>query len=162
MSETKPMVRLSKLWPEQWIFGLRMLLLEMLEGGKTVHRLNSYSGQPGCQEFRRYSDPGSWPGNLEPIPQGWHDLDTTKYAIIERGTEIYNNGIGKWCTPLYPRSRPIKRDEFLVHMDYNKGNSPGTAGCAAILHPDHEKIWIDWRKKWDRIPLISFEVQWGL
>lgn len=162
MTEIKPMVRLSLLKPEKYEKGLRMLLLELIEGGQTVHRLNSYSGQPGCQYFRRYKDPGSWAGNLEPIPQGWYDLERAVWAREEIGQEIYNNGIGKWCIPIRVRDRPIVRNEFLIHRDYNKPTSPGSAGCPCILYDDHEKIILDWRKKWSKSPLIPFEVQWGL
>lgn len=158
----KPMVRLSRFVPgkREYVKGLELLHLELIEDGKTVHNLHVQSGQPGCQYFRHYNDPASYPGNMEPIPQGWYECHQTVYAINEIGQKIYNEGIGEWCTPLTPRQVTIRRSEFLVHEDYNRPNSPGTAGCAGLIYSDHSKIWRTWRDKWPGI--ISWETQWGI
>ena len=117
--------------------GLQLLLLEFISPqGNTLDSLdNVISGAPGRQTFRLPDDPRSFPGNLEPIPQGRYTIGDIQWAGGKDNYKIAHthptNGIGPVFVP-FIKTFPDDRDAFGFHVDWNASTSPGSAGCVCV------------------------------
>lgn len=117
--------------------GLQILLLEFISGqGNVVDKLeNIISGAPGHQIFRLPEDPDSFPGNLEPIPQGRYTIGDIQWAGGKDNYTIAHahptNGLGLVFVP-FIKTFVDDRDAFGFHVDWNASTSPGSAGCVCV------------------------------
>ena len=105
--------------------GLEVLRIELVEKG-TGRVVDSIFGNSGVRSTQRYDSTTSRtarPGSLSPIPTGTYNIGAT--------TANYNDpGIGGWFVPIIgPGDNQRGRGAFGFHMDANRANSPGSAGC---------------------------------
>jgi len=143
--------------------GLEKLSLEFVDpDGKVLDSLEVVSGQPEHQHFRVPEDPASVPGCLEPIPQGHYNIEDIDWA---GGKDNYtaehphpNNGIGPVFVPLTP-TQTDDRGEFGFHMDWNRSNSPGSAGCLCTGSIEDLKKLVGLLRRYDPRDLY---VDWGI
>jgi len=143
--------------------GLEKLLLEFVDPkGRVLAKLDVISGAPGAQEFRSPEDPLSFPMNLEPIPQARYTIGDIDFA---GGKDNYidvhfheTNGIGPVWVPLI-KTRPDDRDNFGFHMDWNRSDSPGSAGCVCVGTEPELKNLVALLRRYDPRDLF---VDWGI
>lgn len=140
---------------------LQQLLLEFVSAqGNTLDSLDVISGAPGHQHFRLPEDPASFPGNLEPIPQGRYTIGDIQWAGGKDNYTIAHtpNGIGPVFVP-FIKTFPDDRDAFGFHVDWNASTSPGSAGCVCVKTiPDLKKL-VALLRLYDPRDLF---VDWGL
>ncbi len=87
------------------------------------------SGQPGKQNFRLPNDPKSYPGCMEPLPQGKYTIGNISWAA---GKDNYKGSHGAGLGPVWvPLTAQFNDDRsaFGLHLDENISISPGSAGC---------------------------------
>jgi lysozyme family protein/peptidoglycan hydrolase-like protein with peptidoglycan-binding domain len=90
------------------------------------------SGARGRQTFRRPQDPRSFPGNLEPIPQGKYTIGSIAFAGGKDNYEVsHGAGLGPVWVSL-DADFSDDRGAFGFHLDSNIGGSPGSAGCVVL------------------------------
>lgn len=90
------------------------------------------SGARGRQTLRRPEDPRSFPGNLEPIPQGRYKIGDIVFA---NGKDNYEGSFGNGLGPVWvglDAEFSDDRGAFGFHLDANIGSSPGSAGCVVF------------------------------
>jgi lysozyme len=130
--------------------------------GQVVDSLKVISGAPGHQQFSLPGD--TEPGSLEPIPQARFSIADIDWAD---GKDNYNgavhpirgNGLGPVFVALNPQQNLYGRGDFGMHMDWNRSNSPGSAGCVCPTTIDDLKELVRLLRKYD--PRL-LEVDWGL
>ena len=130
--------------------------------GNILDWLDVISGAPGYQSFRVPEDPASFPGSLQPIPQARYTISDIMWA---GGKDNYvtehahpTNGIGPVFVPLI-KTQNDDRDAFGFHMDWNKSDSPGSAGCVCVNTLDDLKKLVALLRLYDPRDLF---VNWGL
>lgn len=143
--------------------GLEKLLLEFVNPkGRVLANLDVVSGAPGAQSFRAPDDPLSFPKNLEPIPQARYTIADIEFAgnRDDYVTVHYHptNGIGPVWVPII-KTRYDDRDAFGFHMDWNRGGSPGSAGCVCPGTLDDLKQLVRLLRLYDPRDLF---VDWGI
>ncbi len=90
------------------------------------------SGARGRQTFRRPQDPRSFPGNLEPLPQGRYRIGSIEFA---NGKDNYEGSFGAGLGPVWVSLDAEFSDDrgaFGCHLDSNLAASPGSAGCVVF------------------------------
>jgi lysozyme len=100
------------------------------------------SGARGVQNFRRPQDPRSFPGNLEPIPQGRYRIGSIEFA---NGKDNYEGSFGAGLGPVWvglDAEFSDDRGAFGFHLDANLGTSPGSAGCVVFRDGDDLKRFV--------------------
>lgn len=142
---------------------LEKLLLEFVSPkGQVVESLDVISGAPGHQYFRVPDDPDCYPENLEPIPQGRYTIGDIMWAggKDNYGINHYHetDGIGPVFVPLI-KTFPDDRDNFGFHLDNNRENSPGSAGCVCVGTMDELKKLVALLRRYDPRDLF---VDWGI
>lgn len=107
--------------------GLITFRLALWVDGKERAHWPVNSGTVGAQTLRTYSQ--STPGRNEPIPEG-------KYGL---GKIEWKGGAGNWEASWGPGLGPVwisifdpLARAFGVHLDSNRANSPGSAGCVVF------------------------------
>ncbi|NET44843.1 L,D-transpeptidase family protein [Okeania sp. SIO2B3] len=118
------------------------------------------SGSPGRQNFRVGLD--SWAGSLEPLPEGkWYVHDIEWAAGIDNYEgDVWSTGIGPVTVPLdYIEPNSTERSAIEIHIDWNQGYSPGTAGCIGLYSVEHMERLVEWLRDTD--PRYLY-VDWGL
>jgi N-acetylmuramoyl-L-alanine amidase len=114
------------------------------------------SGQPNKQNFRLPSDPKSFPGNMEPLPQGNYEFGNLIWAYgFENFSDFNESGLAPLFIELIA-SFNDDRGSFGLH---HEGTIPGTAGCIAFQNLGVLKQFYEWYKVNKPINLL---VQWGL
>lgn len=134
--------------------GLRKLLLCI--GDETF---SVASGVASAQALRLPVDPNSYPGCLEPLPQGEYRIGSLEWAD---GRDNYNASWGPGLGPVKSAivaTFPDDRDAFYFHLDSNIQGSPGSAGCVSFFGNSDLKRWVAAMRKWDPERL---SVRWGL
>jgi len=146
--------------------GLEWCKLEFVHPARgVVESLKVVSGAPGAQRFLLFSDPDSFPGSLQPIPQGRYNIGDIDWA---GGKDNYNashvhpsDGIGPVWVPLVGRQSD-DRDAFGFHVDWNwiqRGKNPGSAGCVCPTSLTDLKELVRLLREFDPRLLV---VDWGL
>jgi lysozyme len=130
-----------------------------------VESLKVVSGAPGAQRFLLFSDPDSFPGSLQPIPQGRYSIGDIDWA---GGKDNYSashvhptDGIGPVWVPLVGRQSD-DRDAFGFHVDWNwiqRRENPGSAGCVCPTSLADLKELVRLLREFDPRLLV---VDWGL
>ena len=141
--------------------GLEKLSLKFVDpDGKVLDSLEVISGTPGNQHFRVPEDLASFPECLEPIPQGHYKIEDIDWAGGKDNytTEHENPGIGPVFVPL-TSLQTDDRGEFGFHMDWNRGESPGSAGCVCTGDIEDLKKLVGLLRRYDPRDLY---VDWGI
>lgn len=136
-----------------WI-GLRRMIL-----GFAGETFEVASGARGRQTFRRPQDPRSFPGNLEPIPQGRYRIGSIEFA---NGKDNYEGSFGAGLGPVWVSLDAEFSDDrgaFGCHLDSNLAVSPGSAGCVVFRDLSDLKRFVAALRKWNPKTL---SVEWGL
>lgn len=117
------------------------------------------SGAVGCQALRKPSDPRSFPGNFEPIPQGNYEIGSIQFAGDNDDYETnHSAGLGPVWVPL-SATFSDDRGAFGLHLDGNISSAPGSAGCVVVANVDDLKRLVAALRKYDPKTL---QVQWNL
>lgn len=146
--------------------GLKRCKLEFVHPTQgVVESLEVISGAPGAQRFLLYSDPDSFPGSFQPIPQGRYSIGDIDWA---GGKDNYSeshvhptDGIGPVWVPLIGRQSD-DRDAFGFHVDWNwiqRRENPGSAGCVCPTSLAGLKDLVRLLREFDPRLLV---VDWGL
>lgn len=134
---------------------LEKLLLTM-EGSTEKWFVNS--GAPGKQVFLQ-GGTGELPQTLYPAPEGKYTVEDISWA---GGKDNYDASHGEGLGPVFVPFEPqfnTKRGAFGFHLDSNRANSPGSAGCMVFSTLDDLKSFVAALRKYD--PKL-FVVDWGL
>ena len=133
--------------------GLYDIYLDAWQNSNYLGRLIVNSGAPGHQSFRTV--PGQVAGNLEPCPEGEFDLGSLDWAAGRKGN--YTTMFREIASPIWVvimRSRAIG-----FHLDGNRLNSPGSAGCLVFKNMNDLKKFVSW---YDFGHFTKLYVDWGL
>lgn len=142
------------------IKGFFKLKLEYFKDGQSKDFIQVISGLPNRQFFRKGKD--SIPLSYEPLPEG-------KWAIhnieFKAGKDVYDDKI--WSGAIGPAKIRLdyvppngtRRSAIEIHLDWNKTNSPGTAGCIGLNSISDFKKLVGWLRETDPRDLY---VDWGL
>ncbi|OKH32566.1 hypothetical protein NIES2119_25875 [[Phormidium ambiguum] IAM M-71] len=143
-------------------YGCKWLILSIHNGDfNPIESINVVSGIPSKQVFEKGS-PDNQPGCCQPLPQG-------KYSVKPRidwagGTGNYNASFGPGLGPVWVSIEPLfdtPRGSFGFHLDPNRINSPGTAGCIGFTTKADLKRFVAWFDDSETAPK-SLKVDWGL
>ncbi|MFO5476852.1 MAG: L,D-transpeptidase, partial [Dolichospermum sp.] len=146
--------------------GLKLCKLEFVHPTRgVVESLEVVSGAPGAQRFLLFSDPDSFPGSLQPIPQGSYIIGDIDWAGSKDNYNAshphLNNGLGPVWVPFVGKQSD-DRDAFGFHADWNwikEGHSPGSAGCVCVSSINDLKELVRLLREFDPRLLV---VDWGL
>jgi N-acetyl-anhydromuramyl-L-alanine amidase AmpD len=114
------------------------------------------SGQPGKQNFRLPTDPKSFAGNNEPLPQGNYEFGVLEW---QNGFENFNNFNDSGLAPLFITLIASFDDDRGAFGMHHEGTIPGTAGCVAFKTLADLKKFYFWFKENKPLNLV---VMWGL
>ncbi|MBD2386897.1 glycoside hydrolase family protein [Cylindrospermum sp. FACHB-282] len=139
-------------------YGCFILKLEYFKNGQLQGSIDVCSGQPHRQLFEtgRESVP-----NAQPLPEGKWYIDNIQWVGEKdkyRGS--FGDGLGPVKIPLnYVEPGKTRRSEILIHLDWNRANSPGTIGCIGVYgigdfqqlvswlrDTDPRDLFVDWEK----------------
>lgn len=138
--------------------GLWPLWLDLYQGSTRMDRLTVVSGAPAYQSFRLAAD--GHPGSLEPIPEGRYEVGAVEWAAgDENWGATWGLALGPWWCTISPL-QSMRRGDFGLHMDWNSGSSPGTAGCIAFDTRESARRWLAWRGA--QTGPVLLVVDWGL
>jgi lysozyme len=140
--------------------GCYRLKLDYFRSGSLTDSMFVNSGQPRRQFFR--TGPDSVRGSYEPLPEGrWRIRD-----IIWAGARdvydkrVHKEGIGPAKIPLdFDPKSGTRRDAIQIHIDWNRANAPGTAGCVGVYSVADFRRLVGWLRESDPKHLY---VDWGL
>jgi N-acetyl-anhydromuramyl-L-alanine amidase AmpD len=102
------------------------------------------SGQPEKQNFRLPSDPKSFAGNNEPLPQGNYKFGDLIWGAD--GFEKFQNYNDSGLQPLFVTLIASFQDDRGAFGLHHEGNIPGTAGCIAFKTLEDLKKFYLWCK----------------
>ena len=145
----KNYLKLTKTSRKDWS-GCYVLHLDYFKDGKRQDRLEVCSGQPRNQFFR--TGVKSVSGSFEPLPEGKWYIHDIHWA---GGKDIYNgvtmgSGIGPVTVRIdYKGPGRTRRSAIEIHIDWNRRNSPGTAGCIGIYDIADYKTFVSWLRDTD-------------
>jgi GH24 family phage-related lysozyme (muramidase) len=112
------------------------------------------SGQGYAQNFRKFNDPRSRPGNMEPIPEGSYAIEDIAWAS---GKDNYNGTFGEGLGPVWvglPAQQIMARSAFGIHIDQNMSRAPGSAGCVVLESVEQAKAVVAALRKFDPKTLV--------
>ncbi|MBK8811348.1 MAG: glycoside hydrolase family protein [Acidobacteria bacterium] len=140
--------------------GCFRLKLDYFKDGQLRDSLFVVSGQPKRQFFRTGRE--SVRGSYEPLPEGkWIVRD-----VIWAGAKdvydkrVHKEGIGPAKIPVdFVPKTGTRRDLIQIHIDWNRSNAPGTAGCIGVASVSDFKRLVTWLRESDPRDLF---VDWGL
>jgi lysozyme len=146
--------------------GLEWCKIEFVDPERgVVESLKVVSGAPGAQHFLLFNDPDSFPGSLQPIPQGRYTIGDIDWADGKDNFKASHfhptDGIGPLFVPIVGRQSD-DRDAFGFHGDWNwiqKKESPGSAGCVCPTSLKDLKELVRLLREFDPRLLV---VDWGL
>lgn len=116
------------------------------------------SGQSWAQDFDLPNDPGSVPGNMEPIPEGEYRLGDIDWSFGKDVIRLDSGGIGGPFIPIVAKFAD-DRGAFGFHLDANISRSPGSAGCVVFYSIAELKEFIELLRKYDP---RDCTVDWGI
>lgn len=144
-------------------YGCKWLTLSIHEGdfSNSIETIKVVSGVPSRQDFETGGS-HNVPGSLKPLPQG--DYSVQPRIDWAGGKGNYNAsfgpGLGPVWIPITPKFQ-TPRGAFGFHLDPNRINSPGTAGCIGFTTVADLKRFVSWFDDSDTAPK-SLTVNWGL
>lgn len=116
--------------------GLIVFRLGIWDGSKELAHFAVNSGARGLQTRQHldvFQSPQALPGSNEPIPEGEYKVGGPEHA--PGGS--WGAGLGPIWYNLSPL-RPGKRSAFGIHLDENRAQAPGSAGC--IVFPTLKEL----------------------
>lgn len=134
------------------------LQLHLIKDGRSHGQLPALSGQPGAQRFRRADSQDSYPGSLEPIPEGVYVLAAPLWANSSDHHVFFSPALGPVWVGLNP-VQPMKRGSFGIHLDANRKYAPGSAGCVVLASMKEIHELLTW---WDGQAPSHLVVNWEL
>lgn len=144
--------------------GCYVLHLDYFKDGQLQDRLEVCSGQPNRQFFKTGVDSVS--GSYEPLPEGkWyvHDIywnGGIQYKDLYDRKQSMGNGIGPVTIRLdYKEPNFTRRSAIEIHIDWNRPDLPGTAGCVGVYNIADYKRLVTWLRDTDPRDLY---VDWNL
>jgi N-acetylmuramoyl-L-alanine amidase/uncharacterized protein YgiM (DUF1202 family) len=142
--------------------GCKWLILSIVHEGNfnPIESINAVSGVPSCQVFEK-GGTGEQPGTCRPLPQGSYSVGSVAWA---GGKGNYNASFGAGLGPVWVPVEPLfptDRDDFGIHLDANRINRPGTAGCIGFTTVEELKRFVAWFDDPDNAPQ-GLTVDWGL
>jgi lysozyme len=148
---TRPYLRLTQTGTQTYD-NLELLKLELLSPNNTLlASVNAVSGQSWAQAFR--TAPNSQSGSKEPLPEGLWQVELpnegTNGVEWAGGTGNYNTywepALGPVWTGIIPQKGfETRRQAIGIHLDANREQSPGTAGCIGIPTMAELKKFVSW------------------
>lgn len=145
-------------------YGNEVLALSLCPVGSAtpIETLHVVSGGPSHQNFRLPTDPLCVPKNYEPLPQGKYTLGKVEWASGVTGnySGSHGEGLGPVWIALSKTFTGTARDSFGIHLDENRTNAPGSAGCVTTTNLTDLKKVVAWMS----LPNAPKEltVDWGL
>jgi len=144
-------------------YGCKWLILSIHEGdaNNPIEKINVVSGIPSRQDFEK-GGPHNQVGSCKPLPQG--DYSVQPRIDWAGGKGNYNASFGPGLGPVWVPIKPLfntPRSGFGFHLDPNRINSPGTAGCIAFTTVTDLKRFVAWFDDPDTAPKF-LTVDWGL
>ncbi|MCU0534529.1 MAG: glycoside hydrolase family protein [Hydrococcus sp. Prado102] len=142
-------------------FGCFILKMEYYKDGQLKDSLNTCSGAPGRQAFKKALE--SVQKSFQPLPEGKWRIENIKWAT---GKDRYigefpTPGVGPVSTPLtYVEPNSTRRSAIEIHIDWNRRKGyPGTAGCVGVYTIADYQRFVGWLRETDP---RDFYVDWGL
>lgn len=129
--------------------GLIAFRLGLWANGEEIDSLHVNSGAPGIQteaDLKLFGASNSRPGSMEPIPEGYYDVGPPEYATPNSLSGSWGAGLGPVWFDL-PSRQPGQRSAFGMHLDSNRANSPGSAGCIVTRSLKDLQTLIAWYSK---------------
>ena len=95
------------------------------------------------QDFLLPSHPDSYPGSLQPIPQGLYTVGSLEWAG-SRGdySAAFSSAIGPFWVAI-TATFGDDRGAFGFHMDHNYTSSPGSAGCVVFQSLSVARLFVE-------------------
>jgi lysozyme len=130
--------------------------------------VKAVSGRSHTQHFRTAKD--SQTGSLEPLPEGLWKVEYPSKGIngVEWAGEAndyntyWSSALGPAWVGIVPKEGfETSRKAIGFHLDGNKEQSPGTAGCLGITTVSDLKKFVGWFSSADTAPR-TVVVDWGL
>jgi lysozyme len=140
--------------------GCFVLKMDYFKDGILKDSLNVCSGVSSAQVFK--TGPNSVPKSLQPLPEGKWRIENIKWATGKDKYvgEFATPGVGPVSTPLtYVGPNSTRRSAIEIHIDWNRGSSPGTAGCVGVYNKADYQRLVRWLRETDP---RDFYVDWGL
>lgn len=127
-------------------FGLEVLRLSLMDaGGKSLDHMLACSGQPAHQSFRAAAN--SQAGSMEPLGEGVYNVSKAFWCGTPGDDKTwYDAGLGPVVYDLDCRTR-TGRGDLRIHLDGNRPNAPGTAGCVGLLNLRDLDEFVSWMNK---------------
>jgi hypothetical protein len=125
--------------------GLIQFRLGLWVNNTELDKLTVNSGAAGVQTLRKFTDPNSLPGSLEPIPEGEYRVGPYEFARANDYAASWGPGLGPVWFDLKPLSQGLRSD-FGIHLDANRDYAPGSAGCVVTANLTGLRKIIEWQK----------------
>jgi lysozyme len=141
-------------------YGCYMLNLEYYKDEKVCGCISVCSGRSNRQEFRKGRESRS--RSNEPLPEGLWRIGDIKWAGGKDNYygDVWNNGLGPAKIRLqYQGPDRTERSAIEIHIDWNRGRAPGTAGCVGVRNIADFKRLVAWLRDTDPRDLY---VDWNL
>lgn len=131
------MKTILRMTPGAAISGLIYFRLALWKGSEELAHWAVNSGQAGAQHLRTYEDKRSIPGNMEPIPEAVYPISRDLIWAGKPGDyeTWFSSALGPVLVDIYAKGDTVAgyRGALRIHLDANRADAPGTAGCPGLL-----------------------------
>jgi lysozyme len=168
--ETRPHLFVHRDGGAKTYDNLELLKIELISQNNAVlGSVNAVSGQSWAQVFRTAKESKS--GSYEPLPEGLWKVEYPNKGT--NGVEWAGGVAGDYSTYWEPALGPVwlgivpqegfetDRKYIGIHLDGNRWESPGTAGCLGITTMSDLKKFVSWFSSVKTAPRVVV-VDWGL
>jgi hypothetical protein len=165
---TRPYLRVTQAGTKTYD-NLELLKLQRVaKNGEIMGSVNAVSGQSWAQSFRKAPDSQS--GSKEPLPEG---LWKIRYPDVGTNGVEWAGGVGNynkfwepalgptWVEIVLQEGFQTQRTYIGIHLDGNREQSPGTAGCIGIATMGELKTFVSWFASAQTAPRTVL-VDWNL
>lgn len=129
--------------------------------GKKLASLITNSGQAFNQTFLTAG--GGIPKNYGPVEEGYYDLGPLEWAGNKFDFDSsWGYGLGPiWVSVIPAAGNVTRRSAIGIHLDANRRENPGTAGCIGLRSVEDVKTFVGWFSH-NQGPPTRLIVDWGL